>query len=897
MKIIKTLKKLFLSMSALCFILSICFSVGCKTVKFVGFDDITIKVAYGANASLLQYVTAIDQNGKAHRCTVTVKDSKGNPVDVLFDRFNVSSMDGYTAVTTCNGVSRTITILVEDRSTITIEDFADRLFTGYVGKEYQLPDVSIGKASGEIIVPTYKVYRNENSSKVEVPVTDRAFIPSERGVYTLEISATDATGTTATKSEDFKVRLGMTSNMLEDFNDELSASTLIKSTAWGATEQIKYGDGFYTVWHETFDGRKGVIESALNTNLNMRRICATFSFDKALLSEMVAEMTEEDYISIWFWLDKDGQFDAIRQENPQDSSTWTVLSKVTGKKWQEIKIYKNALSIFSDLHSINGSGDQLFFFQDDKQNLNGVKFYIDSISLIKSKFENEIRPTLNQEYTIPELNFVGIQGQNINVETEIQCNLSYTNVALDITDNKTTFTIPGKYDILYKCQLNGVEYEYVKNVTVENNNPCLALSIEDFCVNSSCEIIKENTLGFTYAPYDFYTTWHSSYKGKSGVVETVLNDNSSQYRRLNLKFNKTQSEIESLISKMSDNGYIALNVWIDVDGEVVIRNFGTWGILAQKVVGKTWQTIKITKDMLTNPEFAQGTDYKMPFAKAVASDFDKTVGVFYLSHTNADAVKIYLDDISVIDYNIVNDTEPEKGVEYTLPTCYAIIDANGTVINQLCDVEIKVDGNNTTIPQIINGKVTFSVAGNYVICYKYNNTIIFEKNIMINRLGPTVVEDFNVESSKDRIVKSKNMDSYTTTAFYVNWLAEFEGRTGVVETITNDGSPQRRICGMNAELLSMADEMDDNDYVSIWVYIDSTNRYQFVLNTLWGDNVNPRLPFVQGGEWSEIKLSKAVLTDSKASGEMLMCFYNSFNGNDTEQLKVYIDDIRIVKVD
>ena len=98
MKIIKTLKKLFLSMSALCFILSICFSVGCKTVKFVGFDDITIKVAYGANASLLQYVTAIDQNGKAHRCTVTVKDSKGNPVDILFDRFNVSSMDGYRSL-------------------------------------------------------------------------------------------------------------------------------------------------------------------------------------------------------------------------------------------------------------------------------------------------------------------------------------------------------------------------------------------------------------------------------------------------------------------------------------------------------------------------------------------------------------------------------------------------------------------------------------------------------------------------------------------------------------------------------------------------------------------------------------------------------------------------------
>ena len=915
MKVINFAKKCLLFISSFCFLLALCFSVGCESTKFVGFNDITIKVAYGSNASLLQYVTAIDENGKAYRCTVTVKDSEGNPVEVVFDRFNVTSMDGYTAVTKVKGVSRTITIIVEDRSAIVIEEFSDKLITGYVGKEYTVPEVAISKASGEVIVPEYKVFRVENNSQVEVPVMDRKFTPDERGVYTFEVSATDATGATATKTANFNVRSAMAENMLEDFNDKLSSSTLIASTAWGATEQIKYGDGFYTQWHSDFNGREGVIESALNTNLNNRRICTTFGFDGDTLSEMISQMNDNDYISIWFWLDKEGNFDAIRQENPQDSETWTVLSKITGKTWQEIKIYKNALSIFANLHALNGSGDQLFFFYDPNQKLNGVKYYIDSVSLIKSQFDNEQTPILNQEYSLPELSFVGVNGETIAVQSEIEITLSHTNTRLNISNNKTTFTVPGKYDLVYKCNLNNVDYEYVKNIVIENPSACSPLSLEDFCMNTSAELIKENTAGFTYLPNGFYTTWLSNYEGKSGVVETVLNDKygSTELRRVNIKLNKTEQELDGIFENLSENGYLAINVWIDVEGNVTVRNFGTFGILSQNIKGRTWQTIKITKSMLDSDEFAQGTDYKMSLAKALASDCKEKIGIFHIYSSINDAIKIYLDDIYIVDYNLVNDSEPEKGVEYTLPKCYSTLNANGEVINQLCEVEVK-NVDTCDVLSISDGKVTFSIAGKFIICYKYSGSVVYEKTVIINRLEPNVFEDFNDAISTDVVKENTAKFTYGQNGFYTQWLASHDGKTGVVETVLNDNSSQYRRINFKfnktqAQIEELIANLGENDYIAINVWIDIDGEVTVRNFGEWGVLEQK----ITGKTWQTIKLTKTMLenekfaqgTDNRMSfakavaydySEIVGAFYISTTKT-SEAIKIYVDDIRIVNVD
>lgn len=899
------IKKILIVIACVCFTLSLAFSVGCNKVNFVDYKDITVKVAYGSNASLLQYVTAVDENGRAYRCSITVKDSEGNPVEVLFDRFNVSSMSGYTAETTIKGygLKRKITIIVEDRSNIFIEDFSSELVAGFVGEEYTLPDVQISKASGEIITPEYRVYYQNGGTLEELAVENAKFTPEERGIYTLEVSATDAIGQTNSKSADFYVRPPMPYNMFEDFSDELSTSSVLESQAWGPTEKIQYGDGFYTTWHDSFEGRSGIVESLFNTTLENKRVCVAFSYKQDYLANVIEGMSDYDYISIWIWIDKEGNFPIYRNEVEGD---WAELGTIKGKEWQEIKIYKKNLTRFAELQSIGGNvglnREELFFHKTQIPDGEQVKYYLDSISLIKASFSSEQTPTLNQEYSLPELSFEGINGKNIEVESDVSCRLLNSDIVLNVVDGKTTFTLPGKYEIIYDAELDGVNYQYTNYLTIGGNTNS-SLYFDDFGMNISTESIKKSS--FSYAPGSFYAKWLPSFDGQNGVVETVLNDSSSNSRRFNYQFNKTAEELVQIINNLSDNGYIAVRLWLDLDGEYTIRNCGKWDVFKQKITGQTWQTIKISKQALLSSEFAvrlddKGNPVNISFAEAFSSSASGNIGFLGINSNDGklsgknDAIKIYLDSIYFVEVEVEGDNVvAQKGVEYTLPTCKIVKDMAGNQLDILCEAKISTK-NTTYVPQIINGKVVFSLAGEYKISYYYDSAVYFEKDITISERSLTskVVEDFNEPISVNSIVPSNDMNYYTNTAFYAKWHAEFAGRMGVLETITNNNTDEKRVCGLNNKLLSMATLMDDNDYVSMYIYVDADITFQFVLNKSWGDNYS--MPHVKGGEWQEIKISKAMLIAEKSKGERLLTLY-AINVQDVQYV-VYVDDIRLVEV-
>lgn len=805
MRVINSLKRILLLTCCVCLGLSVVLFAGCKddeTVKFVDFEDITITVPYGANMSMLQYVTAVDEDGVAYRCDLTVKDSEGKEVEVIFDRFNVTSILGYTAITTVKDfdVSRTITIKVEDRAKIFIEDYEDKLTPGRVNKEYLLPSIEVSKPA-EKVEPKFSLYLKDGNELKPVTVTDGKFIPLEVGVYVYKVSATDSLGNTAEKSAEFIIRSSMQDNMLENFGDKFSASSIKESAyLYNPTTGCDYGDGFYTKWHETFDGRNGVVESALNTNFDVRRICASLGQTKEELETLVNSMSEEDFISIWIWLDKDGTYNVYTKT---ESNEWQTLNKIAGKKWQEVKLYRKNLETFAkeNCYGSNSENDSLLFFSAKLSNTSirfeegvSVKYYLDSISLIKTSFSHDNQPELGQEFTIPEMSFIGVYGGVADIDFTVSCKMAYTDNTINLTNGKVIFNKAGKYDVVYKTKLDGVDYEYTKHYYVDDGIALGEEYVQDFNKNSSADnIVVSNNMN-SYSPTPFYVKWHETFQGKSGVVETVTNDSTNIRRVCGLN-----SKLVSMADKMDDNDYVSMWVYIDsVNSYQFVLN-SLWGdnIGLPHVQGGSWQEIKLSKAILSDTK-ASGEMLMCFFNNANGNDKAQ--------------LKVYIDEIKLV----INNTPLE------------------------------------------------------------------------------VIEDFSSSDSTAKIVASTNMNSYTTTPFYVTWHESFEGKSGVVETITNDGSTQRRVCGMNAELRAMVDKMDDNDYVSMWVYIDSSNKYQFVLNGRWGSNYS--MPYVQGGSWQEIKLYKNIISDS-TSGEMLMCFHNDFNGNDKEQLKVYIDDIRLVKVD
>ena len=903
---LNSLRKILITLACICFSLSLTFSVGCTNttdgdIVFVGYEDITVRVGFGSNASLLQYVTAVDQNGKAYRCSVSVKDSKGNPVEVLFDRFNVESMDGYTAETTIigHGLKRNINIIVEDRSAIFIEEFSNKLIAGFVGEEYDLPNVQASKVSGEEIVAEYKVYYQNGNALEEVKVENQKFTPTERGVYTLEISATDSIGQNASKTAKFNVRNPMPYNMFEDFSDELSKSSIIESQAWGAKDKIQYGDGFYTTWHQSFEGRNGVVESLFNTTLTNKRVCTTFSYGKDYLAQVIDGMTAEDYLSIWIWIDKEGNFPAYRNE---EEGEWAELGTVKGREWQEIRIYKNNLTRFAELQSIDGNvglnRDELFFVWNIADG-EVVKYYLDSVSLIKASFEGSTTPTLNQKFTLPKLSFVGINGKNIEVESEISCKLLNSDITFDVLNGETTFTTPGKYEVIYSTKLDGVDYEYTSYLTIESGNTDSLLDIDGFGSNLSTERFIKSSM--TYSPNGFYVKWLPEFEGQNGVIETVLNDSASAYRRINYKFDKTEEQLNQMINGLSDDGYIAVRIWLDLEGKYTIRNLGEWGIVQQKIVGQTWETIKISKQALLNQKFAtkivDGNPKLVSFAEAYNSSASGEIGFLALNNGDGgsitdkkDAIRIYFDSIYLVDIEVNGaDIEPEGGAEYTLPTCKFVKDANGNAINLACDVKItKGDVDYTYL--ISNGKVTFVQNGEYKITYSYDGVVCFEKVVRV--VDKNIVEDFSEPTSINNIVASKDNNSYSNTPFYTRWHEEFNGKNGVLETITNNNSYEKRVCGISDRLLAMSTLMDDDDYVSMVVFVDGTGKFQFTLNKSWGDNFG--MAHVECGKWHEIKISKAMLEASTSKGERI---FTIFNPSDKDiQYVVYIDDIRLVKV-
>lgn len=371
----KKVLSIILSVLAI-FCLSLGAACSSKPIELVDFEDQTVLGSLYTDFSLNSYVIVSDTEGNIYRATVNVKDANGQEVGVYFNRFEPTMMGNYTATISVKvgkaTKSRTIIIDVKDRSTPRIS-LLDNIYVGTVGSEYILPAFEVKKLTEEPVSTTSKLYKVDGDDKVEITnlVNDR-FTPNDAGDYLFEITAVDQFNTTVQKAYPIKIRPQMAVNMLEDFDDELSA---FNANAYGC-DGARAG-----TYHQEFEGATGVVQIYSPRSQN----CAAVRFNKTY--EELAALGEFDAIVFRIYIDMAGSTHAFK--------IGSKFANVACKEWVDFSVTKAELLGLSGLKgstdaekwdsfcrkfSITGNGQYMFSHQDGA---NDMTIYVDSIKLEK----------------------------------------------------------------------------------------------------------------------------------------------------------------------------------------------------------------------------------------------------------------------------------------------------------------------------------------------------------------------------------------------------------------------------------------------------------------------------------------------------------------------------------
>lgn len=372
MKMKKVLINILMLITLICCLMAVACSN--KQVELVDFDDITVNGSIYSDFSLAGYVYVSDTDGNLYKATVSVVDADGNEVETLFNRFEPTKMEEYTATISVKVGGKTqtrkIIIDVKDRSVPQIT-LTENIYVGTVNSEYILPTVEVRKITEEEITPEIKVFYQNGESSTEVELSnENRFTPQNSGDYLMQITATDKYGTLAKKTYSFYVRPQMAENVLEDFGDEKSKYNF---TAYGC------GGANAGTYYEEFGGKTGVVYVSSPGSQN----CSALRFNKTY--EELVSLTEFDNLVFTIYLDMEGEthplkvggkFEQVKCRQWVDFvvSRAQLLDLVSGET--DVQKWDN----FCKKYCVTGNGAYMFSHQDGH---NAMHIYVDNVKLEK----------------------------------------------------------------------------------------------------------------------------------------------------------------------------------------------------------------------------------------------------------------------------------------------------------------------------------------------------------------------------------------------------------------------------------------------------------------------------------------------------------------------------------
>ncbi len=723
------MKKLLSAMLLIVLTMSLCLVVGCSSEIALEWEDETEVTA--EYCSVYQLRTSVyDKDGKtAYSVTAEVFDSKGNAVDVVLYRFDVSSMDGYKIVYTADVQGKSVKkeikvkVVCTTAPVITISDVS----FGVVGREVKLPTATALSAMGVELPVTFKVFLKNGDELSEQNLTSEGdgFIPRSAGEYVIRASATDVYGNNGVKECSVGVISEPYENEILDLNDPIKAMLV----DFG-------GDGKKKTYHETFEGESGVVE------LNSQWSWIGPKFTALRSGEEYGELTEADFVVIRMFVPDDCEVSTVYF----GSATVLNIKEETKGIWYNYTVERDKLEAFLD-----GTKNQLAFECTGNAQAQ-IKIYISKLTLVNSILE--VRPTLtvpelsagklSSEYTLPEAETQGYEDCEVTVDVAV----SYDGTPVTVSENKFTPDEEGIYTVTYTAtDANGNKNRVVKTFgvfTAEDNE------IVNFNSALKASTVMPDTDGVG-------KTYLSEFENESGVLQLGVANS-----WLSARFEALRSAEE--YEELENADYAVFRIFVPANckvstvyykGQVLFRiNDNTKGM---------WFNYTVSKDAIAN--LLDGT---------------KKVISFECSNNPGSPIELYISKIWLVgselevkpQITVSNMPAARLNAEYTLPQAE-------TQGYEECEVTVDVEvGFNGTPVTVTANKFTPTEEGAYTVTYTATDAN-GNKNVLEKTLNVLTVADNEIVIFDSEL--KANTVEFGGDGLSKTYYETFENENGVVK--------------------------------------------------------------------------------------------------------------------
>ncbi len=368
---------LFSFVSVLCLSLCVIVGAGCgetssgnssKPGSFKDFTNETVTAYYGDFFSLDDYAKVYDDKGNLYSVKAAVKDSKGNQVDLLQNKFKITDITGYTIE---------LSILDENDGKV----LKTRTVTVNT-KDYDAPYITLGNLTTnateneKVTFPLWFDSKDENfTSAVEVTklyydseMQDYDETSDKNVAFTVEYSSrAESAAFNVGSAGRYKVSAlawnGLSERTQDTFVREKSfyvdvipepAVNAIETFDTASSKSAAYGSNRNSMnptakWHEEFQGKQGIIElkksefknitwGKQSVNLHCFNLKSSFRD-----SSFYAENESWDYISVILFVKSEKETAQVCCSGYPDGS-----QVVKTNEWQELKIEKKWAQFFSE---------------------------------------------------------------------------------------------------------------------------------------------------------------------------------------------------------------------------------------------------------------------------------------------------------------------------------------------------------------------------------------------------------------------------------------------------------------------------------------------------------------------------------------------------------------------
>ena len=351
------------------------------------------------------------------------------------------------------------------------------------------------------------------------------------------------------------------------------------------------------------------------------------------------------------------------------------------------------------------------------------------------------------------------------------------------------------------------------------------------------------------------TEYYEEFAGRNGVIKmkSGIGGNAGTVRYF---YNRSYEEMVNL-----DFDYISIWAYFDNlgDGNETVKITNGSIVLGNAVEPGKWAELKISKaDIDSDKSFYKSYETycaRHDQAKQHGTPANNGTALFFTSIAGID---VYLDSVSFVKVSVDGDA-PVAGAKYSVPQV-TLLGIDKQPLETTSTVTATRNGEAVTIE---NGEISNIYRGSYELNYVITvdgQNVNYTLSYNVTDMAANMLEDFDVSSSVATIKPLSAYGVYVDTSWYATYHEKFEGRTGVVETVTTTLTTAKYGAAKIDALFSRTYEeltsmSEDFDYLSIWVYIDAPGY--FTISSHNNRYIMEASQQIAGREWQEIRMTRA----------------------------------------